>query len=396
MTSYTKIGLEVLESIPQISKHWGRCGYVCNQASFNMNWEHGVNVLNKILGERFTTIFGPQHGFSGVEQDNMIETSHSTHRSGRKIYSLYSETREPTKEMLELVDTIIVDLQIVGCRIYTFKSTLAGCLRAAQKYGKKIVILDRPNPLGGKFVEGRCVEEDYKSFVGEFVMPMRHGLSLGEVGMFFNQSIGAEMEVINLEDWNPLLDWRGTKRPWIMTSPNLPTLEPVFVYPGTVIFEGCNVSEGRGTGLPFQLLGTPYCSNGEAVIKRFQDYWGKDETGVHLREAEFSPTSGKWMGKLCHGVQIHILNPEKIRTTQLGLSLMKSFWDLCGEKFAFQSPPYEYEYEKLPMKIILGGEQSIAALENYTKDDEYWNWGVRNFMDQAKSILIYERSQLQN
>ena len=393
MSEKTTIGLEVFQNSPDIGKDWGRCAYLCNHASYNLNWEHGVDVLDRMLGERFTTIFGPQHGFLGTAQDNMIETNHTKHSSGRKIYSLYSEAREPTEAMLADVDTIIVDLQNVGCRVYTFKSTLAGCLRSAKKFDKKVVVLDRPNPVGGKYIEGRCVEEAYKSFVGQFIMPMRHGLTIGEVGHFFNLEIQADLEVVSLQNWDPNLDWRFTKRPWILTSPNLPTLEPVFVYPGTVIFEGCNVSEGRGTGLPFQLFGSPYCKSPQKVIKRFYDYYKDYENGIHLREAQFEPTSGKWMNQVCQGVQIHVTKPEKVFSYHIALSLLKSFWDESPHDFKFQEPPYEYEYEKLPMSIILGGEMALDSLENYAKEDEYWSWGNNEFLEKVKPLLIYPREQ---
>ena len=388
------VGLEVLRKNPRKSQNWGRCGYVCNQASICADWIHGVNVLEDILGDRFTCLFGPQHGFLGTVQDNMIETDHAVHvSSGRPIYSLYSETREPTESMLENLDTIVIDLQITGCRIYTFKSTIAGCLRAAKKFNKRVVVLDRPNPVGGRFIEGRCVEPKNYSFVGQFTMPMRHGLSAGEAALFFNSSIGAELEVVALEGWDPQEDWRNTGRHWVLTSPNLPTLDPVFVYPGTVIFEGTNLSEGRGTGLPFQFIGAPYCNNQQKLIKRFQDHWGGPPKGVHFREAVFEPTSGKWMGQECRGIQIHILDPSLIASYQLSLSLLKSFWDLSEGMFEFSQNPYEYEFDTLPMKLIIGGEDTVTHIENYKKDDPYWLWGVDEYIKQVAPLLLYNRKQ---
>ena len=388
----TLVGLEVLRNSPQMSQKWGRCGYVCNQASLCSDWVHGSTVLDEILGNQLVSLFGPQHGFLGTVQDNMIETDHTVHgSSGRPIYSLYSETREPTEEMMEGLDTIIVDLQITGCRIYTFKSTIAGCLRAAKKYNKRVVVLDRPNPNGGQYIEGRCVEPELFSFVGQFSMPMRHGLSAGEAALFFNINIGAELEVVAMEGWDATSDWRSTGRHWVLTSPNLPTIDPVFVYPGTVIYEGTNLSEGRGTGLPFQFIGAPYCQDPRSLIKRFHDYWQGEPGGVFLREAVFEPTSGKWMGQECRGVQIHITDPEKIASYQLALSLLRSFWDLSDGRFEFSQQPYEYEFETLPIKVILGGEESVKHLENYSRNDDFWLWGVEAYLKKVEPILMYKR-----
>ncbi|NRA43749.1 MAG: DUF1343 domain-containing protein [Oligoflexales bacterium] len=394
MDAKTLVGLEVLRRNPKLSDKWGRCGYLCNQASVCADWTHGIPIIENALGDRFVSLFGPQHGFLGTVQDNMIETEHATHvPSGRPIYSLYSETREPTEEMVEGLDTIIVDLQITGCRIYTFKSTIAGCLRAAKKHHKRVVVLDRPNPVGGRYIEGRCVEPELYSFVGQFTMPMRHGLSAGEAAQFFNSSIGAELEVVALEGWDAKADWRSTGRPWVLTSPNLPSIDPVYVYPGMVIFEGTNISEGRGTGLPFQFIGAPFCQDTSKLIERIKDYCGGEPQGVHLREAVFEPTSGKWMGQECRGVQLHITEPAKIASYQLALSLLKSFWDLSDGRFEFSQQPYEYEFDTLPIKIILGGAESVKHLENYSKSDPYWLWGVEEYLKQVAPMLKYDRKQ---
>ena len=389
----TLVGLEVLRNDRKQALNWGRCAYVCNQASMTNDWVHGLSVIYDLMGDRLTAIFSPQHGLTGTVQDNMIETDHSKDpNTGLPVYSLYSETREPTEKMLQNVDTIIVDLQIVGCRIYTFKSTIAGCLRSAKQFGKKVVILDRPNPLGGEMVEGRCVEPSKYSFVGQFTMPMRHGLTAAEAGLFFNGEIGADLDVIPLENWNSKENWYSTMRTWVMTSPNLPAIDAVIVYPGMVIFEGSNVSEGRGTALPFQILGAPYCPGGRDLIWKFSQYWGEDTRGEFvLRPIEFQPTSGKWKGITCRGVQIHLVKSLLSAPYHLGLALLKSFWELSEGKFAFSSPPYEYEYNTMPMKIILGGEDCVKHLEAYSRLDSYWSWGIPQYIERVQDILLYDR-----
>ena len=184
-----RIGLEILAENPAMAKSWGNCLLLCNQASVTSNFEPSWKVVKESIGEKLVGFFGPQHGFHSTVQDNMIETTDSFGPYGLPVYSLYSETREPSEDMLRGADTILIDIQIVGCRVYTFKYTIAACLRAAKKYGKKVVILDRPNPMGGKLVEGRVLELAAKSFVGEFEIPMRHGLTPAEAGLLFNKNI---------------------------------------------------------------------------------------------------------------------------------------------------------------------------------------------------------------
>ncbi len=391
-TSELQVGLERLVAQPELAARWGRCGLLSNQSSVTRDYRAAWEVLRTLLGVRLTVLFGPQHGFAGTAQDNMIETTHGRHlATGLPVYSLYSETREPTAEMLQHLDTMVIDLQIVGCRIYTWKSTIAGCLRAAKKYGKRIVILDRPNPLGGVQLEGRVLDDDCHSFVGQFPTPMRHGLTTGESARFFNDSIGAELEVIALEGWDPASYWCDLGRPWVLTSPNLPTPDPVYVYPGTVILEGTNMSEGRGTGLPFQLIGAPYITQGRDVISRVRELIGPPP-GVHLREAAFEPTSQKWQGKVCNGVQIHPVKPSAIRSYRLTLALIKAFIDV-GDGFAWKDPPYEYDHETLPIKLIIGSRavESHLNKERFDPYDAFWSEGIADYITRVQPFLLYKR-----
>lgn len=392
MSSSVIVGLEVLEKYSEKARAWGRCGLLSNQASVTLNYTPAWAVCQKILGKNLTTLFGPQHGFAGTAQDNMIETGHARHlATGLPIYSLYSETREPSPKMLENIDTLIIDLQITGCRIYTWKSTIAGCLRAARACGKRVVVLDRPNPIGGVQLEGRILDDDCHSFVGQFPTPMRHGLTAAESALYFNSFIGAELEVIALENWNPAHYWYQFGRPYVLTSPNLPTPEPVYVYPGTVMLEGTNISEGRGTGLPFQLIGAPYVRNGQQVIDRIRDL--TDETsGLVLREAAFEPTSQKWRGQVCNGLQIHVTEPEKVRSFIFTLALIKAFMDV-GDGFAWKEPPYEYDHETLPIKLIVGSRKVEQYLNEHTFDanDPFWHAGISDYISQVSRYLMYPR-----
>jgi uncharacterized protein YbbC (DUF1343 family) len=391
-----RIGLELLATDPMMAKSWGNCLLLCNQASVTSTFKPAWEVVREVLGDKLIGFFGPQHGFHSTVQDNMIETGDGLGPYGLPVYSLYSDTREPSEQMLEGADTILIDIQIVGCRVYTFKYTIAACLRAAKKYGKKVVILDRPNPMGGRLVEGRVLELAAKSFVGEFEIPMRHGLTPAEAGLLFNKNINADLEIIKLEGWDSTGSWRETNRDWVLTSPNLPTFDSVALYPGTVIFEGTNVSEGRGTTLPFQFIGAPYIKDADKFVKRVKEYY--DCKGVYYRPVEFMPTSQKFANEVCFGTQLHVLDDQKIDSYKLGLALLYSSIDLGGKEFKWKEAGYEYDYDNNPVDLILGKIGVNSDLMNKTIDfeDSFWSAGISKFISDASSILLYDREQVLN
>ncbi|HEX8737473.1 MAG TPA: DUF1343 domain-containing protein, partial [Pyrinomonadaceae bacterium] len=259
-----KLGLEkVLDEQIGLLKNQ-RIGLICNQASVNHQFRHAADLFFENADINLTTLFGPQHGIRGDVQDNMIETSHTIDRqTGLPVYSLYSETREPTAEMLANVDTVVFDLQDVGCRVYTFVYTMANAMRACAKLGKKMIVLDRPNPINGIEVEGNLLEKGHESFVGMFPIPMRHGLTSGELAKLFNAefSINCELEVVTMDEWSREDFYDETDAPWVMPSPNMPTVDTAVVFPATVYFEGTQVSEGRGTTRPFEIVGAPYINS---------------------------------------------------------------------------------------------------------------------------------------
>jgi len=385
-----KLGIERLALTPHLAKEWGRCAFLGNQASLTSEFKPSWVLLREILGDRLVAFFGPQHGFHATVQDNMIETAHNAGPFGLPVYSLYSETREPKDSMLENVDTIVIDLQITGCRVYTFKYTIAACLRAAERMGKRVVVLDRPNPLGGTQIEGRLLDLKAKSFVGEFEIPMRHALTSAEAALLFNQSIHANIEVVKMEGWTGSEYWSDVFKHWVLTSPNLPTIDSVYIYPATVMLEGCNLSEGRGTGLPFQFVGAPYIRDAEAYAKRVQHYIKSD--AVFLRPAEFQPTSQKWQGEICRGIHIHILDKKRIETYTLGLALMRAAMDLAGDAFQWKQPGYEYNYTDLPIDLILGELGAHKKLEaGLDGKDPYWSAGLSEYAERLSEVLVYPR-----
>jgi uncharacterized protein YbbC (DUF1343 family) len=235
-------------------------GLVCNPASIDGQFRHVIDRA-EAAGVKIGALFGPQHGFRSDVQENMIESTHATDcRRKIRVYSLYSETREPTSEMLAGLDALVIDLQDVGTRIYTYIYTMANCMRAARRHDLPVVVCDRPNPIGGVAVEGPMLETGFESFVGQFPIPMRHGMTIGELARLFNEAfgIGAKLEVVKMPRGRAGRTATSSGLPWVLPSPNIPTVESCIVYPGTVLLEGTNISEGRGTTRPFDLVGAPW------------------------------------------------------------------------------------------------------------------------------------------
>ena len=342
-----------------------RVGLVCNPSSIDSGLRHIADRFASHPSARLTALFGPQHGFRSDVQENMIESGHG-HDEVRHVpvYSLYSETREPTAAMLAEVDVLVIDLQDVGTRIYTYVYTMANCLRAAQRHGVKVIVCDRPNPIGGLAVEGPMLEAGFESFVGLFPIPMRHGMTIGELAQLFNEhfAIGADLEVVTLAGWSRRQYDDETGLPWVLPSPNMPTLETAVVYPGTVLFEGTNVSEGRGTTRPFELVGAPWVS-AEPFAAGLN---ALGLPGVHFRPAAFEPTFHKHAQVTCGGCQIHVLDRPSFRAVESGVALLGAFRGADTSRFAWRPPPYEYEHEKLPIDILAG---SSALREQIEADD---------------------------
>lgn len=368
-----------------------RIGLLCNQASVNHGYRHAADIFHQHPEIKLNALFGPQHGIRGDVQDNMIETGHLIDSATNlPVYSLYSETREPTAEMLENVDLLVCDLQDVGCRIYTFVYTLANCMKIAAQLGKKIVVCDRPNPINGNSIEGNVLDPDWASFVGLYPIPVRHGLTIGELAVYFKKyfSLECELEIVRMRGWER--DWwlDETDAPWVLPSPNMPTIETAAVFPGTVFFEGTQVSEGRGTTRPFELVGAPYINSQRfaAVLNSL------NLPGVYFRAAEFQPTFQKHAGKTCGGVQIHVLDREAFEPVRAGLSMVKAIVELYEDEFKWKNPPYEYVYDKNPFDVISGTDGIRKAIEDKVSIEELadsWRSDLQEFVERRESILLY-------
>lgn len=357
-----RLGIEVLlaEKIDVIRGR--RIGLVCNQASVLSGLQHAADVFRERTEFSLTTLFGPQHGIRGDVQYNMIETPHAVdERTGIMVYSLYSETREPTDEMLADVDTIVIDLQDVGCRIYTFIYTMANCMRAAARTGKQVVVCDRPNPIGGNIIEGNITEPEFTSFVGQFPLPTRHGMTIGELAMMFNDhfGIGCDLKVIKMAGWAREMWGDQTGLQWVLPSPNIPDVETCAVFPATVHLEGTELSEGRGTTLPFFINGAPYIDPyiWADALRSF------NFEGVLFREAYFRPTFCEFTGETCGGVQIHITDRERFSPVKVGIAMVKTAYDLYGDRFEWRQNAYEYEFDKNPFDVVCGTDKIRKQIE---------------------------------
>src|SRR6185369_7952876 len=361
-THHVTLGLEKLLGGESGLVNGARVGLICNQASVNHGYQHAADLFHKHPDINLRILFGPQHGIRGDVQDNMIETDHAVDRkTGLPVYSLYSETREPTDKMLADVDVLVFDMQDVGCRIYTFIYTMANCMRAAQRTRKRVIVCDRPNPINGFQVEGNVLEPDFASFVGQFSIPTRSGMTPGELAQFFNKhfNINCDLHVVTMDGWRREYWHDETDAPWVLPSPNMPTVDTATVFPGTVHLEGTQMSEGRGTTRPFELVGAPYIDADEYAVALNRI----GLPGVFFRSCVFVPTFQKHGGQACGGVQIHVTDRAEFLPAIAGIAVVKTAFDLYGDDFKWKQPPYEYEYEKNPFDVISGTSRIREAVE---------------------------------
>ena len=368
-----------------------RVGLVANSASIDHSFQHIADPISALPDTRLVALFGPQHGFYADVQDNMIETDHGYHpKFDIPIYSLYSDTREPTDIMFDGIDLLVIDLQDVGTRVYTYAYTMANCLRAAARHNIRVIVCDRPNPIGGEVVEGPVLEQDFSSFVGQFSIPLRHGLTIGELARLFNEhfEIGAQLTVSPLAGWSRDLYASEHDIPWIYPSPNLPTVDSTVVYPGTVLIEGTTLSEGRGTTRPFELIGAPVVNPNALAL----DLNALDLPGVRFRSTTFEPTFQKHVGKTCGGCQLHVTDRRTFRPVVTGVAVIQAFRRLSGSQFAWRTPPYEYELTKMPIDILAGSDtlrQQIDLDRDAIDIAEDWTDAIESFKVLRQQYLLY-------
>lgn len=385
------LGIENLLTSPPAYLKGKRLALLCNQASTDHRLRHSRDLIMSAFPDQLTCLFTPQHGFFAEKQDNMIESDHMADPvSGLPVFSLYGEVRRPTAEMYEHFDVLLVDIVDVGTRVYTFLYTLAYCLEVARECGKKVVVLDRPNPVGGTAVEGNLLQDDCRSFVGLYPLPMRHGLTFAELARLLNDeyAIGADLEVVSMSGWRRDMLFTDTGLPWVFPSPNMPNPTTALVYPGQVIFEGTNISEGRGTSLPFELFGAPFLE-WQTVLDSIQSL---PLPGCFLRSLAFEPTANKWAGKTCKGFQLHVTDPQIFLPYRTSLALLQAFLRLYPDQFALKQPPYEYEFERIPLDLILGDStlrHQLAAGVDIRELELDWQQGIDGFSEIRQKYFLY-------
>lgn len=373
----------------------GNIAYLCHAASVNSNLEIGIIGLSKIFKNRLKKIFGPQHGLVGDVQDNMVETDHFTHSFfNLPVYSLYSETRIPTDKMLEGIDTFIIDLQDVGTRVYTYIATMTYTLKRCAALGIKVVILDRPNPVGGLIIEGNILEDEYRSFVGPLKIPQRHAMTMGEVAKFavLENKLEIALEIIPMLGWERNMFFEDTNIAWINPSPNLSTKDSAIVFVGSVLFEGTNISEGRGTTRALEYIGHPKLDNYN-LWKKLEDIFEKENLlGFILRPISFLPTFQKHQGEVCNGFQIHVTDKELFRPWIVTQVICRELYHELGSDFQWNKKAYEYEDKKLSIDLI-NGSQDIRLWIEENKDvqslKKIESKNYDRFLDQRSQSLIY-------
>lgn len=388
---YVRLGLEKIlnENIAELKGL--RVGLVCNQGTVDHQYLHAADLFYEHPKINLVALFGPQHGIRGDVQDNMVETAHTIDKyTNLPVYSLYSETRKPTLEMVENVDVLVFDLQDVGCRVYTFIYTLAYLMQTAAETGKKVIVLDRPNPIGGEQVEGDLLERGHESFVGLYSIPMRHGMTIGEIARLFNERFGikCDLTVIKMDNWERSDYLDEIDAPWVMPSPNMPTVATAVVFPGTVYFEGTQVSEGRGTTKPFETVGAQYIDS----RKLAEQMNSLKLPGVYFRSIEFMPTFQKFAQIGCGGVFLHVLDRREFKPVAAGIALLKTIRDFYPEEFQWKTTPYEYVFDRNPFDVIAGNTKLRKQLEDDVrlKDIfESWSSDENDFFRIRQEYLLY-------
>jgi len=388
----TFAGLDLVEKLWPKDLRDARVGLVVHPASVDRRLDHATALFKESKKWRLSALFGPQHGILGQTQDNMIEwEGFRDPGTGVPVYSLYGKTRKPRPTMLSNIDVLVIDLQDVGARYYTFIWTLELCMQACGSSGKTIIVLDRPNPINGLVTEGPVLNPAFASFVGLRPLPVRHGMTIGEIGKYLQNTFHPDLDyrVIPMQGWKRKMWFDQTCLPWVMPSPNMPTLDTALVYPGMCLLEGTNISEGRGTTRPFEIFGAPFI-HAETVVNLLKDF---RLPGVVFRPLSFQPTFQKYSGTLCNGAQIHITDQEKFRPFKTGVAILKAIHNTYPRDFAWKQPPYEYEEINLPIDILAGTDRLRKDIELWADLDsmeKWWKEETKAFEKIRKKYLIYK------
>jgi uncharacterized protein YbbC (DUF1343 family) len=367
-----------------------RLGLIANPVSMTSDFVPATLALRKCRALKLRALFGPEHGVWGNAQDLVEVDDVRDPVTGLRVYSLYGKTRVPTREMLDPVDALVFDLQDVGARYYTFIYTMLYALEACAAHGRTMVVLDRPNPIGGVAVEGNLLDLQFRSFVGLHPLPVRHGMTTGELALMFKDEcrLSVDLRVIRMRGWRREMDFEETGLPWVLPSPNMPTVDTAFVYPGGCLIEGTNLSEGRGTTRPFELVGAPWIDPWRLA----REMEAEKLPGVRFRPTFFTPTFQKHAGRLCGGLQVHVTDRRTFAPYLTYLLLIERARRQDPARFAWRDPPYEYEYVKRPIDILCGTDRVRLGIEqgvSIRKMATSWKTDLTRFKTRRKPYLLY-------
>ncbi len=367
-----------------------RLGLLCHQASVDRALDHALDLIASVRGVRLTALFAPEHGLWGTAQDHARIGTLRDPATGLPVFSLYGRRRAPTPAMLSGLDAIVCDLQDVGARYYTFVWTMTLAMDACARAGVRMIVLDRPNPLGGLSVEGNVLDPRFASFVGLYPLPVRHGMTIGELACYFNarHRLNCPLEIIPMSGWRRPMLWEETGLTWVAPSPNMPTPDTARVYPGACLIEGTNLSEGRGTTRPFEWIGAPFVEGDE--LARALNAEGLP--GVHFRPCHFQPTFHKWQGRVCGGVHVHVTDRGRLKPYLTGLALIAHTHRLYPRQFSWRKPPYEFERRKLPIDLLCGTDRIRRQLEAgrpLRRIEAAWQPTLAAFTRSRRSSLLY-------
>lgn len=384
-------GLHVVAETQRKLLRGQRLGLLVHQASVDRRLEHAITVLGNLPRTRIACLMAPEHGLWGAPQDHAPIRPEVDPATGLPVFSLYGARRAPTPAMLRDLDGLVVDLQDVGSRYYTFVWTMTLAMQACARAGVRVVVLDRPNPLGGELTEGNVSDPSFASFVGLYPLAIRHGMTIGELAAYLNaeHAIGCDLTVVPMRGWRRVMRWEETGLPWVPPSPNMPTLDTARVYPGGCLIEGTNLSEGRGTTRPFEWIGAPFLdahAYAETLARMHLP-------GVHFRPTRFRPTFHKWARQFCGGVQLHVTDVARFKPFLTGLALIAAARTLAPRHFAWRRPPYEFERHRLPFDILCGTDRIRTAIERrrpLTVLEAEWRPPREAWIRRRRRYLLYE------
>jgi len=386
MKAKVTAGVDVLLRKPSAILGSSRVGLITNPAGVTNKLVSTIDAFYRHPQIDLVALYGPEHGVRGDLQDGIPEKHYRDPATGLPVSSLYGEAEKPSADMLEGVEALVFDIQDVGVRFYTYISTLKYALEAAAEEGIPLIVLDRPNPIKGDSIEGNIPDPGFASFVCSYLIPIRYGMTIGELAQFINSEARANLRVVKMEGWRRCMWFDVTGLPWVQPSPNIPTLETATVYPGTCFFEGTNISEGRGTTRPFEYLGAPWIDG----AKWAEELSSLGLSGVMFRSCHFTPTFSKYKGEQCSGVQVHVLNRDIYMPVKTALQMIASAYNLWSEDFEWRSveegeQPYYFD-------LLAGTDSVMKAITRGVSIDEIvesWQDDLESFMEQRNRYLLY-------